>query len=358
MEVVLARNKVVHLDELVLKQTGIRSKYFRDKDLYIGKQYNDLFLKDVVVTADGKVLGICDCVCGEKDIATAIYSLITYKTKSCNSCMRASCTGKKETKYASNEYIGKVIGYLEVEDYYFGKIGNKSGVIWKLKCLNCGKRLEAFAGQVCNNTTVSCGCLGEARNNKYSSQNLVGTYVFGTKILEVLPKTYKETGEQYWKCECKYCKSLFIASARHIQSRHVNSCGCQTESLGCVEITEFLDTSGLNYRKEYKFDDLVSQYGGQLRYDFCILDGSAIPLALIEYDGEFHTDINHMFGNENKEKSFLDVQDSDRRKNNYAKEHKIPMLRIPYSRSAEDAVFKLKEFLYSLGLLERSISND
>ena len=65
-----------------------------------------------------------------------------------------------------------------------------------------------------------------------------------------------------------------------------------------------------------------------------------------------------MFGNENKEKSFLDVQDSDRRKNNYAKEHKIPMLRIPYSRAAENAVAQLKEFLYSLGLLERSISND
>lgn len=124
------------------------------------------------------------------------------------------------------------------------------------------------------------------------------------------------------------------------------------------KLLNFLNTSGLNYKKEYKFDDLVSQYGGQLRYDFCILDANMLPVALIEYDGEFHTDINHMFGNENKERSFLDVQDSDRRKNNYAKEHNIPMLRIPYSRSTEDAVVKLKGFLYSLGLLERSISND
>lgn len=220
------RNKVVYLSDVVQKTSGIRSKYYRNKESYIGMYYNDLYLKDIIVSEKGEVLGVCDCECGTKDLVTGIFALVSLKTKCCNNCMRSSYTGKIATKYNSDKYIGKVYGYLKVVEYYFGKVGDKSGVIWDLECLNCGATLSAFAGQVVNGTSISCGCVGEERNNKYSDISYLGKYINGTRVLDILPKDYVETGEQFWRCECKYCGEPFISSARSIVSSHTNSCGC------------------------------------------------------------------------------------------------------------------------------------
>lgn len=353
----MARNKIVYLKDIEneLKIDGIKSKYWVNKELYISKKYNDLFLKDIVVDKKGFVYGVCNCDCGERDLVTAIKPLLDGKTKTCKSCISKPCIGKRKSKYADNYYIGKVYGFLEVLTFYHGTNGNRSGVMWKLRCLNCGAIVDRFASLVANknSTTISCGCVGVNRNNKYSIESYVGTYVNGTKVLRLLPKDYDKTGSQFWECECKYCGKPYIRCARHIVYGHVNSCGCQTESLGVLDISRFLKEHNIKYKKEYTFTDLYSKNGHKLRYDFGILDIENNLLGLIEYDGLFHYSIEKSFGRnlEEKTKNFEDVYDSDTRKNNYAKENSIPLLRIIYSRKTEQILDKLITFLKELDIL-------
>ena len=355
----MARNKVVYLRDIELKTVGIRSKYYVNKHDYVNKQYNDLYLKDIVVCSNNsEVLGVCDCACGNIDIVTGIFKLISNKTKCCNECLRSVGSGKIRTKYADSKFIGCVIGYLEILDYYSGKLGNHSGIIWKTQCLRCGSKKDFLAGQLANNTTVSCGCLAYERNHLYSSEDYNGTVVGVVKIKKVLPKSTLSTGEQCWLCECKYCGKEFTALARHVVYKHTVSCGCLHESIGEYEISDYLSRSFIKFKREFTFDDLVSQNGGKLRYDFCILGDNASPIALIEYDGNHHFSEDFQYGFD-KEASFKFVQDSDNRKTNYAKQSNIPLLRIPYNRDIDIVLNQLTNFLVDLNILkERSSNND
>lgn len=111
----MARNKNMYLEELSLAQYS-KSKYIKNKGQYINKQYDGLYLKDIVCTVDGLVYGVCDCECGEKDIVTGIHNLISGRTKRC-ACGRG--VGKLgNTKYDNNEYIDKVYGHMKVIKAY------------------------------------------------------------------------------------------------------------------------------------------------------------------------------------------------------------------------------------------------
>ena len=63
-------------------------------------------------------------------------------------------------------------------------------------------------------------------------------------------------------------------------------------------------------------------------------------LYLIEYDGIQHFDKNHQFGN--KEETLKNIQERDKIKNNYCLEHKIPLIRIPYTYLSKINIIDLK----------------
>ena len=64
--------------------------------------------------------------------------------------------------------------------------------------------------------------------------------------------------------------------------------------------------------------------GGQLKFDFAIVDNCLKVLGLVEYDGIFHYEKQY------DGDRFEVIQIHDKRKNEYCKEHNIPLLRIPY----------------------------
>lgn len=343
----MARNSTVHIQDI---QSNIvsasRSKYIRNKDKYINNKYNSLFLKDIVCVTGGFVYGICDCDCGEKDVVTGIYPLITGKTATCGCSHKSG--NINNSKYDSDEYIGKVYGNLRVIGYYRGEIKGEHGVIWKLKCELCGNYIEMKATHVVNGTTTSCGCALHNRNNKYSNKNLEGTYINGTKIIKVLDKEY--TG-QFWICECRYCKKHFKVLARKLCSGHTQSCGCLNESIGVREIKNYLDKYNIAYEQEWKTQNLVSQYGYMLRMDFAIKNSDNEVVAFIEYDGPHHTEITDFCYDERLAIGYFklsDIQDSDKRKNEFCKENNIPLLRIEYNRNANIIIDELDSFINKL----------
>ena len=63
-----------------------------------------------------------------------------------------------------------------------------------------------------------------------------------------------------------------------------------------------------------------------LRYDFIILENDS-PIRLIEFDGPQHTKPSDYFGGE---EAFKKLQHNDNLKNEYARNHHIPLVRIPY----------------------------
>ncbi len=98
-------------------------------------------------------------------------------------------------------------------------------------------------------------------------------------------------------------------------------------SRGEIKIEEILEKAELNFQEEYSFPDLVSNYGRPLRFDFCVFDDDGDVDFLIEYQGVQHYEARSKFGGFSglRQQQFHDMQ-----KREYCKEHKIPLVIIPY----------------------------
>lgn len=85
--------------------------------------------------------------------------------------------------------------------------------------------------------------------------------------------------------------------------------------MGEKNIENILIQNNIKYFREYKFQDL-----GLYRFDFYLPDQN----RLIEFDGIQHFKPSHWH------ETLEAIQIRDQIKNNYAKSHNIPLVRIPY----------------------------
>ena len=65
------------------------------------------------------------------------------------------------------------------------------------------------------------------------------------------------------------------------------SCGCLRSSYGEILIKNILINNQIDFKKEYSFNDLLSEKNIPLRFDFAIFKDGKLS-HLIEYDGEQH----------------------------------------------------------------------
>ena len=127
---------------------------------------------------------------------------------------------------------------------------------------------------------------------------------------------------------------------RHLELRWLEPTYCNgTISdiiIGCNEVTDSVDCSngerliaaylnkcGVSYESEY---DVIIK-GHHRRFDFCVTFHQ--QMLFIEFDGEQHFKPVEQFGGVSEFKS---RQIADWNKNKYAKQHKIPLLRIRYDQ--------------------------
>lgn len=87
------------------------------------------------------------------------------------------------------------------------------------------------------------------------------------------------------------------------------------------KIIQILKKNKVPFIREKTFQDLKK---GLYRFDFFLPREN----CLIEVDGEQHYRFNKRFHKTRQD--FLKAQERDRRKNNYALAHGIPLYRIPY----------------------------
>ena len=266
----------------------------------------------------------CRCDCGN------IFSETTNWIKK---TQNPHCPNCKTILY--EDLTGQQFGFLTVlnRNYEYPILHSlTSGVYWDCKCM-CGNFTTVRGSALKDSSTISCGCKKKELIRKKQMKNITGQH-FG-KLIAIEPDflyaeehQIKNSGNTiYWKCLCD-CGKLCIKPYNDlIKGKAVNCPNCTQKSKGEEQIKQLLIQNNIPFihDREY-FKDLIGD-NGILRYDFILFKDNK-PYKLIEYDGEQHFKPMGYFGGEER---FKLQQKYDKIKDNYAKEHNLPLIRIPYT---------------------------
>ena len=252
----------------------------------------------------------CKCkICGNIFVTNGI-DIRNGHTKTC---------GCQTTK--KKDLIGKTFNDLTVLYELPERKWNK--IIYHCKC-KCGNECDVDRWSLISGNIKSCGCKKLENISKLNFKDLTDQQFGHLTVLELVPERNADHRCQ-WLCQC-ICGNKITVSSHSLLSGNTVSCGC-IKSIGESYISKILTENNYNflYNKGY-FSDLISDNSRVLRYDFIILKDNK-PIRLIEFDGPQHIYETEFYGG--KEQLKL-TQKYDNLKNEYARTHNIPLVRIPY----------------------------
>ena len=236
--------------------------------------------------------------------------------------------------------VGQTFNYLTVieKDTEYKKIHNLSpkntSVYWKCRCV-CGKITSVRGDALKKGGIKSCGCKHKELQSLVFMKDITGQKFNHLLALEPVfdyAKTHNIKNSSniiYWKCLCD-CGEFCIEPGNDLRNDKIFSCiNCARKSKGEAKISELLKENKINflYNTSY-FKDLMNKNKNcLLRYDFIVLNNENQPEYLIEFDGEQHFRPVKRWGGMDR----LNHQiENDSIKNEYAKAHNLPLIRIPY----------------------------
>lgn len=204
---------------------------------------------------------------------------------------------------------------------------------WICQC-DCGNIKSVIGCNLKNGLTQSCGCIQKQK----SSRNLIGQR-FGKLV--VIEKTDKRNSNRsiIWKCKCD-CGNVCEVPTGSLIQRKTSSCGCLKNSSGEYEIENLLLQFNIPFEKEKTFENCKSK--GKLRFDFYVNNQ-----YLIEFDGVQH----YKYDNSGRfdENYVKSIKEHDNIKNQWCKENKIPLIRVPYYKlktlNIEDLLLDTSTFI-------------
>lgn len=225
--------------------------------------------------------------------------------------------------------IGNVYGDLTVISRAEDQI-NPSGkhrVRWNCKC-SCGNFYTVLGESLRSGATKSCGqCdrrrrIGEQRSDEVCEKMIGQTYNF-LKVLGIGDYDIDAENKRRRKviCQCLLCGDIVEIRANWIKNGTIGSCGKHNKSRGELYVRDFLKSHNCDFEEEYTFKDLSDIKS--LRFDFAILNQNKVK-ACIEIQGSQHYDTNNGWYN-------YDVIEHDKMKQEYCKNHNIPLLILDYS---------------------------
>lgn len=265
----------------------------------LGNRYGKLVVIQQVESKNSSVQWLCKCDCGNTKVYTGSM-LRSGKATSCGCARRKDYTGKKFGKLTAIKFV---------------KFENKRSY-WLFKC-ECGNELIFRIDAAVSGDKKHCGhCVSTNIINEVGNR-------YGLLVVE----SYNDTknGCAYWNCKCD-CGNHIVARGSTLRSGDISSCGCLV-SRGEHRIQQYLEQNNINFVRQYSFPDLKSEKNYSLRYDFAVFQDNNLKF-LIEYDGEQHYyDSGQSWGH-----SLQEVQKRDDLKTQYALDHNIFLLRIPYTQ--------------------------
>lgn len=196
----------------------------------------------------------------------------------------------------------------------------------KCKCLcDCGNVVTALASGIKAGKTLSCGCLHSDRTREGNTKDWTGIKSdWGVTILR--PYKQNDQGVWIWECECGLCGKHFYELPIKVLNGSQKSCGCAKRSSGEAHIEKYLREHSIIYKSQYSFKECKDKQ--VLLFDFAVFDDNGKLSFLIEYDGQQHYKSIDWFGGE----SALRIrQKHDRMKDEYCRNHRIPLYRIAYT---------------------------
>ena len=125
-----------------------------------------------------------------------------------------------------------------------------------------------------------------------------------------------------WHCKCE-CGNECDVNGYFLRRGLTKSCGCINYSIGEKNIQTILQENNIEYKKEYTVKEI-----GNLRFDFAIFKNNKV-IRLIEFDGIQHFTSRTGVWNDTQD-SLQKRQERDNRKNQWALQNNIPLVRIPY----------------------------
>lgn len=259
----------------------------------------------------------CQCECGNIS-STTTSRLRSGKAKSCG-CLRKElnqvrCKGKY--KDLTNKRFGKLLA-LELD---LEKTTAKNKTYWKCQC-DCGNIISVRQDAL-GISQLSCGCLIKETNIIDIANQRFG------KLVALYPTDEHLGNVRKWHCKCD-CGNECNISGQFLRNGLTRSCGCESKSIGETNIGLILKENNIKFETEKTFKDCINpETGGKLRYDFYLPDYN----RLIEFDGRQHFSFKENWGYQTEE-DFKKLQQRDEIKNQYAKAHKIQLIRIPYWRA-------------------------
>ena len=157
-----------------------------------------------------------------------------------------------------------------------------------------------------------------------------------------------------FKCNydlCEYKCSENSTLKTHIKSVHERSPESKKMSHGEYKIYKILQKLDIEFTREFKFKDLISDKGSPLRYDFGIKLNDNNYL-LIEFDGKQHFE-KVRWTNIDSEQRIIErfeyLQRCDIQKNEYAKNNNHDLLRIKYDdKDIENKILSFFDENYEL----------
>ena len=259
----------------------------------------------------------CKCECGNITIVNG-RDLRQGKTKSCGCGMQ-----ENQKNFGKNNFIdetGNQYGRLTV----LKEVPNKRGfATWLCQC-ECGNTCEIEGHLLRNGSIKSCGCL----RKESGGHNLINE--IGNKYgkLTVIKQVESQSGCATWLCKCD-CGNFCEVTGANLRRHAVKSCGC-VKSWGEQEIIEFLQNKNINFKKEYWFQDLITEdKHGHPKFDFAIFDDNNNLKFLIEYQGIQHFIDNKNFGKRQRELT-------DKLKLEYCIKNNIDLKYILYSENIKE----------------------
>lgn len=220
---------------------------------------------------------------------------------------------------------------------------------WLCQC-DCGSEPKVISGAALRRgLTVSCGCNKLEKLKQYNENHTIdetgNVYGYLTVISRNTDPSLCKDGRAMWNCLCK-CGNEYVVSGKLLREGKVTSCGCRTQSLGEEAVEKLLLQNNLNYSKEYLVQvrkELIYQHH-KARFDFAIFDNSNNLQYFIEYDGlqHFQENVRENGLGWNKREAYEKTHERDLLKNQWCKENKIPLIRIPYTHLQDLCINDLK----------------
>lgn len=238
--------------------------------------------------------------------------------------------------------------YYEALGYKFTKQGNEfiilteqlhdgSNMQVRVQCDYCGvefsKRYYALINGRISGKDCCRKCSGKKNSNAISKGRINENNCFAEKFPDLIKEWHPTKNGNKTPFDYSYGSSLKVwwichkgheyKMTPHGRTNQKSNCPQCNLSKGELRIAKSLNKLDIYYLREYTFDNLLSENGNCLRFDFALFKKDKLS-CLIEYDGEQH--YNPIYGEEKLEL----VNYRDNLKNKYCEENNIKLIRIPY----------------------------